>query len=259
MTLTPLWAATALGPGRQALLALAGVGAGAVNGVAGGGTLVSFPTMIAMGYPALTANVRNTVGIWPGYVSGVAGFHRQVADQGSLVRALAWPSGIGALAGAILLLLTPSGDFKTAAPWLILFASVLFALQPLLARWLVGGPHRAHRLPLHVGTLLCSVYGGYFGAGLGVMLLAVLGLALPDTLARTSGLRAVLSVLVNGVAALVFVVHSPLVWQAVALLATGSLVGGWLGARLALRIPVPALRTVVVLVGLATAARLFAG
>jgi len=259
MTIAPLWG-VALGPGRQALLALAGVGAGIVNGVAGGGTLVSFPTMLAMGYPALTANVTNTVGIWPGYVSGVAGFRREVAGQRPLVRALAVPSIVGALLGAVLLLVTPPSDFKTAAPWLILFAAVLFAVQPLVARRL-GESHvaSARRLPLHAGTFLCAVYGGYFGAGLGVMLLAVLGLALPDTLARSSGLRTVLSVLVNGVAAFVFVVHSPLVWEVVALLASGSLVGGWLGARLALRVPAPVLRTIVVLVGTATAARLFAG
>lgn len=259
--LLPLLATTAPGPGRQALLALAGVGAGVVNGLAGGGTLVSFPTMIAMGYPALTANVTNTVGIWPGYVSGVAGFRREVAGQGPLVRTLAWPAGIGALVGALLLLATPSADFEAAAPWLILFSALLFAAQPLMARWLGGSAHpdRAHRLGLAAGTLLCSVYGGYFGAGLGVMLMAVLGLALPDTLARTSGLRTVLSVMVNGVAAVIFVAHSPLAWQVVGLLAAGSLVGGWLGARLTLRIPVPVLRAVVVLVGLATAARLLAG
>lgn len=253
--------AVALGPGREALVALAGVGAGVVNGVAGGGTLISFPTLIALGYPALTANVTNTVGIWPGYLGGVAGFHREIAGQAEQIRALSIPAALGAAAGAALLLSTPSSDFSRAAPWLILFAAALFAVQPLLVRILDRGRHEhpTRRWLLLGGTFLCSVYGGYFGAGLGVMLLAVLGLALPDTLARTSGMRTVLSILVNGLAAIAFIVHSPLVWSVVALLAIGSLVGGWLGARLALRLPAPALRAVVILVGAASAARLFAG
>lgn len=249
-----LVAAVHLTAGRVALLALAGLAAGFVNGVAGGGTLITFPTLLAMGYPALTANMTSTVGIWPGYLGGVAGFRIEIADQAARVRALALPALVGAVVGASLLLLTPSDTFKTLAPWLVLVASLLFAVQPLLVRLLA---HHDERHPtrlalMYGGTLLAAVYGGYFGAGMGVVLLAVLGLALPDRLARTSGLRTILSVLVNGVAAALFIARGTLVWGAVATLAVASFVGGFVGARVARRVPAPVLRVVVIAVGLAT-------
>lgn len=250
-----------LNAGRDLLLVLAGAVAGVFNGVAGGGTLIAFPTLLALGYPALTANVTNTVGIWPGYLGGVAGFRVEIGDQRSRARQLAPAAGAGAVVGAVLLLTTPSAEFARLAPWLVLFAAALFAVQPLLLRQLgpSGHGHPTRRLLLFAGTFLTAVYGGYFGAAMGIMLLAVLGLALPDTLIRTSGLRAVLSVLVNGVAAVVFVVHAHLVWGAVAMLALGSVVGGWGGARLARRLPASALRVVVVLIGVATTVKLAVG
>jgi uncharacterized membrane protein YfcA len=247
--------------GRDLLLALAGVAAGIFNGVAGGGTLIAFPTLLALGYPALTANVTTTVGIWPGYLGGVAGFRAEIADQRALVRFLAPSAVAGAVVGAVLLLTTPSAEFARLAPWLVLFAAALFAVQPLLVRRF--GPaahdHPTRRLLLLGGTFCTSVYGGYFGAAMGIILLAVLGLALPDTLARTSGMRTVLSVLVNGIAAAVFVVHAHLAWGAVAMLAVGSVVGGWAGAHLARRLPAPALRVVVVAIGVATTVKLAVG
>jgi uncharacterized protein len=246
---------------RDVLLVLAGIAAGIFNGVAGGGTLISFPVLLGLGYPALTANVTNTVGIWPGYLGGVAGFRTEIRDQRALVRSLAPAVILGAVIGSVLLLTTPSADFDRLAPWLVLFASVLFAAQPLLVRLLgnVRHDHPTRRLLLMGGTFLTSVYGGYFGAAMGIVFLAVLGLALPDTLARTSGMRTILSVLVNGIAALVFMAHASLVWEAVAMLAIGSFAGGWVGARVARRLPVPALRVIVVLIGTATAAKLFIG
>jgi uncharacterized protein len=247
--------------GRALLVALAGLGAGIVNGVAGGGTLVSFPVLLALGYPALTANVTNTVGIWPGYVGGVAGFREEIGDQQATVRALAPAAAIGAVVGAVLLLTTSPADFQRAAPWLVLVASALFAVQPLLRKLLagVGHDHPTRRLLLFGGTFVASVYGGYFGAAMGVMFLAILGLALPDTLSRTSGLRTILSVLVNGIAAVAFMIAASLAWVAVALLAAGSLVGGWIGARLARHLPAPVFRVVVVAIGLATAIKLLVG
>ncbi len=247
--------------GRDVLLVLAGAAAGVFNGVAGGGTLIAFPTLLAMGYPALTANVTTTVGIWPGYLGGVAGFRGEIADQRSRVRVLAPAAGAGAIVGAALLLTTPSAEFARLAPWLVLFAAALFAVQPLLLRRFGTGTHDhpTRRILLFAGTFLASVYGGYFGAAMGIMLLAVLGLALPDTLARTSGLRTVLSVLVNGVAAVIFVARAELAWGAVAALALGSLVGGWAGAHMARRLPAPALRVVVVAIGVATAVKLAVG
>jgi len=256
-----LAAAVTLGAGRALLLVLAGVGAGVVNGVAGGGTLVAFPTLLAMGYPALTANVTSTIGIWPGYVSSVAGFRSELSDQRPTLVRLGAPAVVGALAGAALLLTTPAEDFRRLAPWLVLFASALFAVQPVVSR-LVGDLDRRHRtnqVLLYGGTFLAAVYGGYFGAGLGVLLLAVLGLALPDTLARSSGLRSALSVAINGVAAVVFLARGSPAWAAVALLAAGSLGGGFLGAHAAKRLPAPVLRVVIVAIGVATAIRLLTG
>jgi hypothetical protein len=241
------------------LLILGGIGAGIFNGVAGGGSLISFPLLLALGYPALTANVTNTVGIWPGYLGSAAGFRHEISDQKGRLARLSPVAMVGAVGGAILLLTTSSATFTSLAPWLVLGASLLFAAQPLLRRALAGGAEAtAQTRPtlLLAGTFLASIYGGYFGAGMGVMLLAVLGLALPDSIARTSGLRTVLSVLVNGVAAAVFLIHRGLAWEAVGLLALGSLAGGWVGARVALSIPAMALRIVVVLIGLGTTIKL---
>jgi uncharacterized protein len=237
------------------LLVLGGFGAGIINGVAGGGSLISFPLLLALGYPALVANETNTVGIWPGYAGGAAGFRKEIGGQRERLVSLTPVAILGSIAGAILLLTTSSETFKDLAPWLVLGASILFAAQPLLRRALGGSAHappRTRPILLAGGTFAASIYGGYFGAGLGVMLLAILGLALPDSITRTSGLRTALSILVNGVAAVVFLIHGGLAWKAVGLLAIGSLFGGWIGARVALRIPALALRIVVVVVGLAT-------
>jgi uncharacterized protein len=241
------------------LLIVGGLGAGIFNGVAGGGSLISFPLLLGLGYPALTANITNTVGIWPGYLGGAAGFRAEIAPQRAQLVRLSPVAMVGAVIGAILLLTTSSSTFRTLAPWLVLAASLLFAFQPLLRRALQGSDEHqsATRGPLLVGgTFLASVYGGYFGAGMGVMLLAILGLALPDSIARTSGLRTVLSILVNGVAAIVFMIHGGLAWSAAGYLAIGALVGGWIGARLALSISPTALRVVVVLIGLGTTIKL---
>jgi uncharacterized membrane protein YfcA len=246
---------------RDAVLVLAGFGAGLFNGVAGGGTLISFPVLLALGYPALVANVTSTVGIWPGYLGGVAGFRREISEQRDRFKVLGPLTVVGAAIGAVLLLTTPSSDFTRLAPWLVLFASALFAAGPWLNRRLAGqgGADRARPVALWVGMFLAAIYGGYFGAAMGVIILAVLGLTLPDTIARSSGIRAVLSVLANGVAAIVFIVHGDLQWGAAGLLAIGSLAGGYVGSVAARRLPAPALRVIVVAIGLATGIRLLVG
>jgi uncharacterized protein len=245
--------------GRALIIVAAGLAAGIFNGVAGGGSLITFPVLIAIGYTPLTANFTNTVGILPGYVSGVAGFKDGVAGQRRRLLSLMPFAVVGALIGAALLLNTSSEDFRDIAPWLVLLASALFAVQPLLVRF-IGRPEdrspHLHRFILFGGTFLISIYGGYFGAALGVMLLAVLGLTIPDTMARTGVLRSVISLVVNGVAALVFVIHAALPWGAVGCLALGSLFGGWIGARVALRMPTKLFRVIVVVVGVVTAVRL---
>ena len=251
--------ATSLSSTHVLLLLLGGLGAGVVNGVAGGGSLISFPLLLALGYPALTANITNTVGIWPGYVGGAAGFRNEISSQRDRLVPLGAVAALGGIAGALLLLTTSSATFRNLVPWLVLGASILFAVQPLLKRALGGTAHtppRTRPILLAGGTFAASVYGGYFGAGLGVMLLAILGLALPDSIVRTSGLRTALSILVNGVAAVVFLIHGGLAWEAVGLLAAGSLVGGWIGAQVALSIPAWALRAVVVVIGLVTVVKL---
>jgi uncharacterized protein len=246
---------------RDTVLVLAGLGAGLFNGVAGGGTLISFPVLLALGYPALVANVTSTVGIWPGYLGGIAGFRREISDQRDQFKALAPLTVAGATLGAVLLLTTPSSAFTRLAPWLVLFASALFAVGPFLNRRLMGhdGADRTRSVALWVGIFLAAVYGGYFGAAMGVIILAVLSLTLPDTIARASGIRTVLSVLANGVAAIVFIIHGHLQWGAAGLLAIGCLVGGYVGAAAARRLPAPALRVVVIAIGLATGIRLLVG
>ncbi len=246
---------------REAVLVLAGFGAGLFNGVAGGGTMISFPVLLALGYPALAANVTSTVGIWPGYLGGVAGFRREISEQSDRFGVLAPLTVVGAAAGAVLLLTTPSSAFTRLAPWLVLFASALFAVAPLLGRRLAtrSGSEHARPVGLWVGMFASAVYGGYFGAAMGVIILAVLGLTLPDTIARSSGIRAVLSVLANGVAAIVFIVHGHLQWGAAGLLAVGSLFGGYAGAVAARRLPSTGLRVVVIAIGLATGIKLLVG
>jgi uncharacterized membrane protein YfcA len=244
------------------LIGLAGLGAGIANGIAGGGSLIAFPTLIGVGYAALQANVTTTVGIWCGYLGGIAGFRRELADQQPRVRAIAPVAMGGGLAGALLLLVTPEDLFQSLAPILILAACALFAAQPLLAQRAKRHPHpgapSTRPLPRAalIGTLLAAVYGGYFGAGMGVILLAVLGLTLDDTLARINGLRGVLSLLVNSIAVVIFAVSGHVAWGAAGILAVTSLVGGYTGARLSLRLRPPVLRAVVIAFGLVAAIKL---
>jgi uncharacterized membrane protein YfcA len=253
---------TGLSAGDVVLLVAAGLGAGTINGAAGGGTLVSFPALLAIGLPALQANVTSTLGIWPGYLGGVAGFRSEVRDQPR--RRLAILSGaalVGAAGGSILLLVTPGSAFKTLAPYLVLGACVLFALQPVVGSWVKrhhSSVAEAHLGVAACGTLLAAAYGGYFGAGLGVVLLALLGITLPDDLVRTNGLRAVLSLVVNTAAAIVFLLAAHIAWIDAGLLAGSSLIGGYFGARLARRLSPVVFRVLVVALGLATTVRLLA-
>lgn len=243
-------------------LAAAGLLAGFINGVAGGGSLVSFPALLAVGVPALSANVTSTIGIWPGYLGGVAGFRGELVgdEQRARLRRLAPATAAGAVSGVVLLLTTPAEAFAAAVPWLILFACALFAVQPLLVKRLrsqeVG---HSRRVPLQVGVFLGSAYGAYFGAGLGVVLLAVLGLTVADKLPRLNGLRSVISLAVNTIAALLFVATAPVVWAAAATMAISSFGGGYLGARVARRLSPNVLRAAVVVLGVIVSLRLLLG
>lgn len=253
--------------GQAALLVGAGLGAGIVNGAAGGGTLVSFPALLATGLPALRANITSTVGILPGYAGGVAGFRAELRTQGDRAIPLAGSALVGAAIGSVLLLTTPSSTFTRITPYLVLAACALFAGQPLV-RGVVAGhsgdahgaaPSRARLVIARAGVLVGSVYGGYFGAGLGVVLLALLGLVLPDDLVRTNGLRSALSLVSNIAAAAIFAIHGAIAWLDVGCIAPACLIGGYVGSRTARRLPPVVFRVVVISLGLATAIKLFVG
>lgn len=238
------------------LLAAAGFAAGAVNAVAGGGSLISFPALLAAGYPSVPANVTNTVALWPGYAGSVAGSRPELAGQRLRVQALGVTSVAGAVLGAVLLLRTSAEAFRAVVPFLILLACLLLAVQPRLAALVrrLPGSDREHRHGvLHVAALLAAVYGAYFGAGLGVLLLGVLGTFLPDALARVNALKNVLSLVVNTVALVAFALFGPVRWGAALVVAVTSLAGGFLGARLARRIPAALLRALVVAYGVVVA------
>jgi uncharacterized protein len=237
----------------------AGVFAGAINTVVGSGTLVTFPVLLAVGYGPVTANVSNTLGLVPGSVAGAIGYRAELAGQRRRILTLATASVLGGIAGAALLLTLPSEVFDAVVPVLIAIALVLVVAQPRLARLLA---ERRRRQRPHGGPLLWSgvfgtgVYGGYFGAAQGIILLALTSIALPDGIQRLNAMKNVLAGLVNAVAAVVFVFFAPVAWLPALLLAAGSWCGGMLGARIGRRLSPAVLRGVIVVVGVAAIAQL---
>ena len=241
-----------LNPGQGIVLGIAGFLGGAVNSVAGGGSLISFPALLAVGYPSVTANMTNTVALWPGYVGSSAAYRRELQGQQSRAAILAITCVAGGIAGSALLLTTPASVFKRAVPFLILLACALFALQPVATRVLAKrqAPSKQHRsFGLHFAVLLAAVYGAYFGAGLGIVLLAILGLAIPDSLQKLNGLKQVLSVVINSVALVAYSAFGRVAWTAVAVMAVASLAGGRLGGGFARRLSPIVLRVVILSFG----------
>jgi uncharacterized membrane protein YfcA len=246
-----------MNPAHIALLLAAGLAAGTVNAIAGGGSLVTFPALLATGLPAVPANVTNSIAVFPGYIGSVLGSRRDLADlaaedarQGRRkILALLPTAAIGTAAGCVLLLATPGRAFDLVVPFLVLGAGAVLAFQDRLRR-VVGHPHemsaRRQTLSLHGMVLLGSVYGGYFGAALGVMLVAALGLVLATTLARISALKNVLSAVVGLVTLVVFALFGPVNWADVAILAPATVTGGYVGARMARRLPASVLRALIV-------------
>lgn len=236
------------------LAGLAAVAAGLVNALAGGGTLITFPTLTALGIPAVVANVTNTVALCPGYLGGIFGQWKDMSGQGKRLW-LVVPAGvIGGLIGGILLLNTGEKLFRLLVPFLILGASALLAVQDPVKAWLTrrasqssGTPNRQWLVGLPVG--LAAVYGGYFGAGLSVIVLAVLGLTLEDTLTRLNALKQAVSFSVNMAAAIFFVFSGKVLWAVALVMAVGALLGGNLGGRLAGRVKPSTLRWMVVTIG----------
>jgi uncharacterized membrane protein YfcA len=271
---------------RALAIFAAGLAAGTINTVVGSGTLITFPTLLAFGYPPVLANVSNNVGLVPGVASGVYGYRSELGGQRRRLIRLGSASLCGGLVGAILLLTLPQSAFQAIVPALIGLAVVMVIIQPRLAKWVaerqraraalaapdggaaaigasgevasaaanseeaIGGP------VLWVLVFAAGIYGGYFGAAQGVLLIGMLGIALNDSLQRINGAKNVLAGLVNGVAAVVFILATHIDWGVAGLIAAGSIIGGQIGARIGKRLPPWGLRVVIVCVGTAALVKL---
>ena len=237
------------------IVAFAGMAGGAVNALAGGGTLITFPVLMAVGIPPVVASVTNTVALSPGYFGATVAQLKDIRGQGRRLKFLLPTSAIGGLVGGWLLLNTTDKMFRELVPYLILLAAILLALQDRLRAWLLrrlaasgrSGLPEAWAMP---PVFLAAIYGGYFGAGLSVIVLAVLGLVLEDTLTRLNGLKQAIAFSVNIAAAMFFIFSGQVVWLAAIVMAVGALIGGALGGRLAGRVKPSALRRIVVTIGL---------
>jgi hypothetical protein len=248
-------------PLEAVLVALAGVCAGAINTVVGSGTLVTFPVLLGVGYPPVVANVSNTIGLVPGSIAGAIGYRRELEGQRDRALRLGTASFAGGVTGAIALLVLPEDLFEAIVPAFIAVALLLIVFQKQLSARMAarrehaslhGGPWTA------VGVYLAGVYGGYFGAAQGILLISILGLTLPDDLQRINALKNVLAGLVNFVAGVVFALVADVAWDAAALIAVGAVVGGVIGARFGRRLPDPVLRGFIVVVGVVAIVRLLA-
>jgi uncharacterized protein len=248
-----------LGPGEALAIFAAGIAAGGVNAVVGSGTLITFPTLLAFGFPPVVANVSNNVGLVPGNVSGGFGYRRELVGQRRRLLPLGVASAAGALGGAFALLSLPPKAFTLVVPVLILISCALVLAQPWVSAWVRtrrGGRQQRATPLLSAGVCLSGAYGGYFGAAQGVLLIGLLGSFLDETLQRVNGAKNVLVAIVNGTAAIVFIAVAHVSWAAVALIAVGSTVGGLVGARYGRRLPPVALRLLVVAIGVIAAVKL---
>ena len=237
----------------------AGLVAGAMNVIVGAGSLVTFPTLLAVGFGPVVANVSNTVGLVPGSLSAVAAYRRQLQGQSGRAVRLSCASALGALCGATLLLALPGTVFRRRRAGPHRDRSVLMAFQPRLSQWLAerGERHVNGGPPLLASVFVTGIYGGYFGAAEGVILISLLAIFIDDDLQRLNGVKNVLTLAANGVAALLFVVASHVSWEAAGLIAVGSATGGQLGGIVGRRLSAGVLRVIVVVGGLSVAAVLF--
>lgn len=244
-----------MSPLEAVLIILAGMAAGTINTVVGSGTLITFPTLLAFGVPPVTANVSNTVGLVPGSLSGVVGYRRELAGQRARVLRLGSASLLGGIVGAVLLLVLPSSAFDAIVPVLILLGVLLVVFGPRIQRAVAARAESKGGIPDHgvwwvwPAVAAAGVYGGYFGAAQGVLLMAILGIGLADSMQRHTATKNVLALLVNAVAAIVFIAVADLDWVVAGLIALGSVVGGQLGATVGRRLPPALLRAVIAVVG----------
>lgn len=240
-------------PFEAVFLFAAAAVAGGVNAVAGGGSLISFPALVAAGYEPLIANVTNTVALWPGYAAGSWAYRQELSRQGRRITAMIPASGAGAVVGSVLLLSTPSAAFEAMVPFLIYGATGAMVVQGWLRtvaeqHRLRGDSNRA-LLALHASVFILAIYGAYFGAGLGIVLLAVLLVLLPDDIQRSNALKGLLSAIVNSVAVVWFALFGPVAWPAATAMAAGALSGGYGGVSIARRLGAERLRWAVVAYG----------
>src|SRR3954447_16069386 len=232
----------AVTPASVVLVAAAGFVAGAMNAVAGGGTLVAFPALLATGMTARMANIVSTIGLVPGYAGGSYAYREELAGQGPRVRALAATSIVGGVAGAVILLVTPASSFRAIVPYLILASCGLLLVQPRLAKRVAdrqrrtGGAASDVTWQVQIGVLVAAIYGSYFGAGLGVLLLGVLGILLAEGMQRLNALKGLLSLLINAVSVVVFVINGEVAWWYTAILAVSAWAGGVSGVGVARRL-----------------------
>lgn len=244
-----------------AFLAGAAFVAGAINAVAGGGSLVSFPALVAVGYPAKVANITNTVALWPGYIGGSISYAAQLQGQRRRVLILTAPSILGAVVGSAILLYTPAESFEAIVPFLILFAAALMAFQTRIGAWV--NRHRPERadadanVEVLVAVFILAIYGAYFGAGLGIITLAVLAILLPDDLHRSNALKGLLSAIINAAAVVYFALFGPVEWVPAAVMAVAALAGGYYGVGAARKLSPQRLRVVVVTYAVVVAVVIF--
>ncbi|MGW5451590.1 MULTISPECIES: sulfite exporter TauE/SafE family protein [Nocardia] len=240
---------------EQLAVFVAGIAAGGINTIVGSGTLITFPALLAFGLPPVTANVSNTIGLVPGSVSGVIGYRRELVGQRERLLQLGTASLLGGITGAVLLLTTPEAAFKAVVPVLIIAALILVIVQPRLAAWVKRRRGEDTPAPAHGGPILLvavfgtGIYGGYFGAAQGVLLVGLLGVFVHEDIQRLNAVKNVLALIVNAVSAVIFIVIADVNWQAVALIAVGSIIGGQLGAKVGRKLPPNVLRAVIVVVG----------
>ena len=242
-----------------ALLGLAGFGAGVVNAIAGGGSLISFPALLHTGMGAKIANATNNLAVWPGSATSVLAYRRHIGEERHRAWVLAWPSLAGGLCGSWLLLHTSERSFNAVVPWLILFACALLALQSPVAGWVArrtGGDPARVPPALFVVQFLISVYGGYFGAGIGILMLAAMAIFIPHGLQAANALKVLFATLINGMAAVYFLAMGLVRLPEAGWMAVTSIAGGWVGAHVAQRLPARAMRVLVVAYGVAVAVKL---
>lgn len=243
---------------EAAMLFIAGIGAGTINTVVGSGSLITFPALLAFGYSPLTANMTTNVGVLPGALSGAFAYRHELRTQWPRIIRLGSLSLVGGLAGALLLLRLPAAAFKAIVPALILLAVVLVIFQPWLRKRAADREVQPRRTGVVrvVGIFLTGVYGGYFGAAQGVLLMAVLGMVIDESIQRLNSIKIVLAATANTAAAIVFVVHGGISWEAAGVIAVGSTIGGQLGAHIGRRLPSAVYRAVIVAVGLVAIVKL---